>query len=551
MALNIRAFHKNKKGDEEIQIQDDLLVVHERDELTIAVQCGDGVQPRATLGPRSLPWNARARRFDIDRNMLGQWVGGLDLVIQAGDEECSLWLEVAPRPEKARPHEWRAMVHQLERWLGGVTVGQEAGGAGSIGQRGVDARFLAEAMEPVAAEFVTAVREVTQLPVTGKHEQWQLAELHTVRRGDRGVVRQLCRHPDLAAWLKTGQRGSKEPLVLQHRTRPTVEHASNRYVNWLVNQVIARLRQTVASLHDLIKYYNKNSINHTSGWCQARVARIEQHCGDLERLQRGSFLGRLTPRDADRSALAVLIDHPAYARSHQLGRLILSPRFRLDDDATRPDDRAAPVRSSFHLYELWTFFYVYQCLARRLVEPAWRWRPGDLDCLLELTEEGTGAHFTATGPDGAVLQIRFNEEFKRLESKEFVTWSGAGETAGTACFSLAPIQRPDLVICHSRPGQPGRWLCLDAKYYSPKNLGDPMKAIHRYRSSLWMTGYGGRCQAGVLLVPSPPSGYRELWAREAFLEKFDVGVRVCTPGAAPDHDFADWMLGRLGITPSA
>ena len=94
-----------------------------------------------------------------------------------------------------------------------------------------------------------------------------------------------------------------------------------------------------------------------------------------------------------------------------------------------------------------------------------------------------------------------------------------------------------------RPGEEGRWLFLDAKYYEPSSLSTPMQALHVYRDALWMEGYGGRCGGGLLLVPN--CSKTTAWATREFHDRFDIGIWKCPPGAAPDPALGDWILARL------
>ena len=134
MTLHIEL--KDRQGNP-LAITDGVVEVHELSPLLrlLVDVAGDHV-PEAELGGRSLAWIARERCFRIDQTFLTHWVGGDELVVRAGDEETSLWLEVVPHPDKANLPEWRAMLAQLETWLGGVTVGQEAGRIGTVSQRG-------------------------------------------------------------------------------------------------------------------------------------------------------------------------------------------------------------------------------------------------------------------------------------------------------------------------------------------------------------------------------------------------------------------------------
>jgi hypothetical protein len=527
-------------------IDGDVVRLHEQDEVRVLVAVADtDPPPEAMLDARRLVWDVAQGAFLIDGTIIAHWVGAAELTVRAGEREQTIAIEVVPRPKKASSDDWLRMLRQIEAWLPSVSVGVDGGRHGSVGEQGVSAPLLGEALAPLLPPFARALAEVVRLPQTGERLSWQDTSLRVTGRVDRESVRWVGRHPDAAQWFRADEPGGPEPRIPQRRAVTHSDHPANRYVAGLVPRVLAALGRVRDELARLADWYDKTgSLNDTGAWCRARADQLAQHLGEIDRLWTGSFLRSLPPRAAPASALESIIDHPSYARVHQLGRLLLAPRFRLpESDARPPDERAAPVRASFHLYELWTFLFVQRSLALHLAEPDWVWQDRNLPSLLELTEDGRGACFEARGPAGEHLELRFNEPFPTYSKRH------AGRSATRAdgdmplCYSLTQSRRPDLLVRMRRPDQAGRWLFLDAKYYEPNSLGMPMQALHIYRDALWMEGYGGRCRAGLLLVPNHPE--KKPWATPEFHARYDIGIWKCPPGTAPDAALGAWILSRL------
>jgi hypothetical protein len=540
----IRIEARSDKRYQPRPLDGDVVRVHEQDDVRVLVAVSDtDPPPEAMLDARRLDWNDSEGAFLIEGTIIAHWVGTVELTIRAGTREQTLAIEVVPRPKKATPDDWLRMLRQIEGWLPGISVGADGGRHGSVGEQGVSAPLLAEALMPLLPSLARALAEVVRLPQVGERLSWQDTSLRETGRVDREGVRWVGRHPDAAQWFRADEPGGPEPRIPQRRAITHSDHPANRYLAWLVPRVLVELGRVRDELLRLAAWYDKaGHLNETGAWCRARGEQLGQHVADIERLWKGSFLRTLPPLSTPASALESIIDHPSYARVHQLGRLLLSPRFRLpESDARPPEDRAAPVRASFHLYELWTFLFVHRSLALHLDARGWTWQPENLQCLLDLTENGSEACYQACGPAGERLEIRFNEPFASYASRNKKRGAAAQDTPH--CYSLTQGRRPDLLVRLRRPGQEGRWLFLDAKYYEPSNLSTPMQALHVYRDALWMEGYGGRCRGGLLLVPNCPK--TTAWATREFHDRFDIGIWKCPPGVAPDPVLGDWILARL------
>lgn len=543
--LRIEARSKKKKKYQPRPLDGDLLFVQEQEEVRVIVEVGErDVRPEATFDARPLTWNEREGAFLLAGKTIAHWVGSAELVVSAGARTRTLWVEVAPRERKATPDEWLRMLRQIESWMPGISLGNEGGRHGEVDEVGVSAPLLAEALAPLLPLFAQAVREIVCSPRAGERLLWHDSPLRATGSVDRESLRWLGRSPEAAQWFRADEPIGPEPRIPQRRAAAHVDHPANRYIARVVRRVLDELGRVRDELVRLAARYEKESLNDTGTWCLARAERLAGHLDDIERLWRGSFLRSLPPSSAPGAALAVLIDHPSYARVHQLGRLLLSPRFRLPEtEARRRDAPGAPVRASFDLYELWTFLFVQRSLAERLPAPAWTWQARNLRCLLDATDTGTGACFLARGPREDLVEILFNESFVTCPHGELQRSKPVDPHAAPRCYSLSQRRRPDLLVRRRRPGQDGRWVCLDAKYCDPSSLNRPMQALHTYRDALWMEGYGGRCRAGLLLAPACPKS--KAWATSAFRNRFEIGVWECPPGSAPDPELADWILSHL------
>lgn len=540
----IRIEARSDKRYQPCHIDGDAVRVHEQDDVRVLVAVSEGEPPpEATLDARRLDWKHGEGAFLIEGTFIAHWVGTVELTVRAGAREQTIAIEVVPRPRKATSDDWMRMLRQIHDWLPGITVGTDGGRHGSVGEQGASAPLLAEALMPLLPLLAQALAEIVRLPQVGERLAWQDTSLRATGRVDREGVRWVGRHPDAAQWFRADEPGGPEPRIPQRRAITHGDHPANRYLAWLVPEVLAELGRVRDELMRLASQYDKaGHLNDTGDWCRARGEELGQHVAGIERLWKGSFLRALPPLPTPASALASIIDHPSYARVHQLGRLLLSPRFRLPAPDERPrEERAAAVRASFHLYELWTFLFVQRSLAEHLAAPGWTWQPANLERLLELADDGTGACFDARGPAGERLEIRFNEPFASFSKRNAGREQAAQDTPN--CYSLTSKRRPDLLVRLRRPGQEGRWIFLDAKYYEPGSLSTPMQALHIYRDALWMEGYGGRCRGGLLLVPN--CSKKNAWATREFHDRFDIGVWKCPPGAGPDPGLGAWILSRL------
>ncbi len=466
----------------------------------------------------------------------GHEVGSQRLRLVQGAAETWLRLQIRPSREKLPPAAWAVMLAELEGWLAGLSAGLEGAEVGQVSHRGASPLFLASALAPLLPELERALRQVLERPVERARLTWDEVPLHRVRRVTRETLGWVSRHPDIGGWLdpwSAAELRGAPPRLPQRQAEDTVDHPANRYLSWLVLRVVTALEGVAAAL-DRAAAGQEEALNETALWCRSRAARLREGAARLERLWRRSFLRHLPREPATEAALLVVMDHPAYARVHRMGRLLLSPRFQLDEGA-----HAAATRPSYDLYELWCLLAVQRQLAAAL--PGWRWTARKLGALLSPTGTGGGARFTARG-EGQTLTLLFNPTFrgyhKRLDRRG----------APRARWSRSKRRRPDLGVPWRPAGPPGGWVCLDAKYrVGQRNLGDAFTSLHLYRDALRYEGFGGPCRAALLLAPSETADAAD-WFSDAFRERYAAGVWALTPGRADGDSLARWLLGTLRET---
>lgn len=456
-------------------------------------------------------------------------VGHSVLRAETAERFIHISLIIQPRSEKLPVSAWLAMLQEIEEWLPGGTVGVEGAKLGSVGNEGVPAPLLAEALLPLVPLLERSLRIVLENPRQVDTNIWENVPLRSIRRGDREMLKWISCHPSIACWIDPWQqaelRGSG-PILPQRRSVDSVDHPANRYVSWLIWRVADCLDRTAEELSNLATNSQASNSKH---WCKARSERAFSASKRLRRIWNLSFLKEIHRTPPSEAALMVVMDDPSYQRLHSVGRQFLSPLFSLE---TTPEKPKAAVRPSFHLYELWCFLAVQTSLECLL--EGWKWAQKGLHRLLTLTGSGTGAIFEATHYDGRRLTIEFNPVFASYHERKGARWSISGE------------RRPDIVVSLDKPTASGSWLCLDAKYrVGRRNLADSFSSVHIYRDSLRYDGKGGRCSAAALLSPSSTPCSKD-WFSESFIKEFCCGAWELQPGMQIDKRFASWVMKCLG-----
>ncbi|HSP81398.1 MAG TPA: DUF2357 domain-containing protein, partial [Myxococcaceae bacterium] len=461
------------------------------------------------------------------------WAGTLPLLLRTPEEELRFELHVLPRAEKLSGEAWAVLLRDLDRWLQGSTVGQERGLHGGVGLSGAHVPGVAAVLGELVPAFVSALEDVLKGPRERAVEHWTEAPLHAVRQADAGTLRHLARHPDtwqrVRGQAEEGGEG-RQALVPQRAWRGHLDHPANRYVAWLVREVVHVLRAVVRRVEKAAKRQALDP--ELERWCVYRAASLTEGADALEVLLRRSSLGALTPEPASEAAFLTLLDDPVYARVHRLGQLFREPRFQLSEEDA---DTAAPVRPTYELYELWTFFRLREVLAEEW--PGAEWTQEGVEALRLFDENARGAHYTARWPGRGTLRLYFNLSFPSfLARKRSPHWS------------ISVNRRPDLVVTWQPEQGQARWLCLDAKYRTEaRNVADAFESAHLYRDSLRWEGFGekGRCEGAVLLVPAMDPKAAP-WFESSFRDEHGVGAFLLTPGHSSATELLQWLGERLG-----
>lgn len=488
-----------------------------------------GPRPTVTLGDRELLWDPESASFPFD---LGYASGLTTLRILAGDEVEEIAVRVTPRQTKVSDEAWLALLRDLERWLGGLTVGVEGPRQGSVSRHGSPASFLVEALLPLLPALERAVRAVIKQPRMRQVTHQEDTPLRNTRRVDRETLCWLGRHPEAAQWLdpwRASALAGPEPFVPQRLCLDSLNHPVNRYLAWLLKRVIRVLERTVQELRKMGAAC-KESLSQGDVWCGGRAHALERGAQRLERIRRLSFLRDIQPAPPSEAALLVLLDDPAYARVHAMGRLFLSPRFSLESREALPQ---AAVRPTFHLYELWCFLALKRQLQALL--PDGNWTLGNEQQLHTIAGSGSGAFWRWEGAQGE-LEVLFNPTFR-----------GYFNRGDAARWSLSTERRPDICLTWAGQGGERGWICLDAKYrVGRQNLGDAMSKAHIYRDALRHKDFGGSCAASLLLSPAITDG-SDAWFDETFRNDYGVGVHCLAPGNGDDLALARWLMRLLKI----
>ena len=510
----------------DVPIADGVLTLEEHRRYTLQTTEGAAVHLGARdLGPAGPAGVALPAEFAV---------GEQRLRLRLDAAEATLRVRILPRAEKLAASAWVTMLSELEGWLGGISTGLEGALTGQVGQEGVDVPWVAEALAPLIPALERALRAALARPVERVRPTWDAAPLHRIRRVTRETLRWVNRHPEVGAWLdpwSAAELSGAPPHLPVREPEDTTDHPANRYLAWLLLRICRRLQATADALRDAAPAQGA-SLNETAAWVEARAERLERGVALLSDLWRRSFLRRLTPEPISEAALLVVGDHPAYARVHRIGRLLLSPRFQ-HTQGDQPEARPAATRPSFTLYELWCFLAVQRQLAGRLDD--WTWNSTGLENLLKPGGTGAGAAYTATLGD-QILELHFNLHFPSFFQRH--RSSGALKPR----WSISAERRPDLVVTWRRGDAPGRWLALDAKYrVGRSNLGDAFTTLHLYRDALRINDHGGRAAAALLLAPAMTPD-TAAWYAAPFREAHGAGVWALTPGDSVGGGLADWVL---------
>ena len=424
---------------------------------------------------------------------VGYWASQRRLVLRIDGPAGVRRLPVVVRPasHKLTPEQWTTMVDEIEQLLAGSCLGAEGGVHGSVSSQALAEGVRIEVLTTLVPPLLRAVMDLVRNPRRREDTAEEDVARHQLRRVDHSAARALA-------------RGASR-IPSNHLTEP-LDHPANRWIAHQLRAVHRALRAAADRLATQVAHHALDA--DPVAWAHARGARCSDAAGALENLLASTFLGRMTPGGAGESVLPVLAGDPVYARVHRLARVLLHPRFRLDEDGP-----GAALRPSFTLWELWCF---KQAVAERCSALPGFIRKDDLAALHGPT--GEGATVTLTSADGLTgCSIHFNQTFAAL--------------ADGPRFALSREFRPDIVIREWTPAGRG-WRALDAKWRVGRAaVGDSFDSVHRYRDALVDEDWGGRAVSVLLVVPRRSDAH-ERWFDPGWQAKWGMGVVSWAPGQA-------------------
>ncbi len=463
----------------------------------------------------------------------GFWVGNSVLRVESNAGEVQFPIRVSPSAHKLRQGEWQAILSDIEAWLSGCSVGMEGGLLGSVENgEGASPQFLAVALLPLVSSLVGSLLAICSIPRTQDVGYWADMELRNIRKAGREAVAWVSRHPDVGTWLDPWKRLEligEEPRLPIRQVMETIDHPANRYVVWLARQAANALASTAVFLRMMAE---SNQGNDNNPWCHARADALDKAAATVKLVLRRSSLQCLQPQPLSEAALLVVHDDPIYSRFHNLGRLFVSPRFRLDNDACH---LGAPVRPSFEIYEIWCFLALQDGLRQAL--PGWKWKSHGFEKILDLGSSGSGAWALGTAPNSSRILLEFNPVFPGYFSRNnVVRWS------------LSSERRPDIVISWRPASGTGWWACLDAKYrVGRNNLGDAFSSVHIYRDALVWSELGGAPRHTYLIAPRASEDCAE-WFSSAFHDANFRGIMELRPPLSGRNEVVNWIIAEISGT---
>ena len=470
-------------------------------------------------GPWELDLNGRGLAWDQDLPGVVLAtpfaVGRLTLTLRGEGRVHEVPVDVEAAESKLGADLWEALLADLEDWLPGLSAGIEGPLQGGLGLDGLDLPSAVEAVLPLVPAFEQSIRRVLDAPRQRTVTELADRPLHRAQRATAETLAWISRHPREAAWLRPetdGALAGPPPMLPLPLSYDTLDHPANRHLVWLIRRVVRRLQGAA----DVLGRAACSELNDTLAWRNARCAALQVAARRLQRLDRTGPLRDVQGAPATEAALMVLLDAPAYARAHRLGRRIL--RGGLQTDAPP----AVATRPSYHLYELWCFLAIARGLRQEL-GGGWSWRLRKRTRLLDLAGTGSGAWFEGKGPGDEEVRVLFNPRFSSLVRFD-------SPAAPAKRHAVTRERRPDIVVTR-RSGDQRSWVALDAKYrVGVSALADAFSSAHIYRDSLRWPKFGGPPRAAALLSPRADAG-TALWFAPWFAQRHGVGAIALAPGA--------------------
>jgi len=400
-------------------------------------------------------------------------------LMSKGRRVLSCRADVSPDPTKLGQAYYREILEDLETRASSCLYGGKAGGhrIKRSGENYPPMAFMAMLGGRIES-FERAFAAIVSSPHRNLVSTRQDIKLHQVKRIDAVTVRSTARRPSLVASIRGIEGSSHRETINVPKRQHSFDTAPNRITLGFLEAIVRRCQELQGSLLSQTDSDESETLVSTKKerWSM-RLAELE---GRISRLSKSSFLDDLKPRSESSGAYIAIARHPAYNRFCRIAREILNPITQLAVES----DHLLTLKSTFQLYEYWTYFAVLDEFRKRCPTLVWT---NDLGLTKNELFHTLKSDSAATGTDGALtIRIAFQQSFHQ----------GQPYTISRAC-------RPDIVVQISSPlWERPCWILLDAKYRSM--LGSIQSGIddmHVYRDSIRYSPTEPAVSAAFILTP--------------------------------------------------
>lgn len=434
------------------------------------------------------------------------WAGRAELVVDDGDVLVSRSIDVSPHPGKLGVTAFREMLDELLEVSRGLPWGLSPGGL--AGERDEDAPAVVHpaVLEAELPLLLRALRQLRSEALSWTTRTREVLPLRHARHVDARSLRWLATKPYAMLAVTAPEavtRADEPPVVEQRRTERNYAHPATAHLRFLVDRLLRSLRRAEEVLGKAVA--SSEDAEHAR-WLQGRVAAGRVL---LEAERDAGPLAGVPPVPAGEGAAQAVVDHPVYARVQRIARRLLDPGVRVSPDRAL----RSPMKRTHELYELLVLYRLVDA-ARRELGSEWKWttpavrRVGPLDVLPD------GATFTAAGPAGLRLVVRYQATFPayRVEDGQPVMHSITGE------------RRPDVVLGLFSGDELLRWVAVDPKYRSSRAaIHEGLADAHVYQDAL---RWSGRRAAGSYIAVPACSADAQLYAASKYLVEHRFGALV-------------------------
>jgi hypothetical protein len=259
-------------------------------------------------------------------------------------------LDIGPHESKLAINEWEALIRELSTISETLPWGMSPGDASG--------RMTANALVCVHPAIIEQ-----QLPLFGKLLKQLLANppaqtirlraiqpLDGSRKIDLRTTRWLSKRPlELAGvqGLATDQQTpNSRALADQPLATESTDHPFTRYVAYLLNRILARLRSSIKSLGLAAGHGVPDP--SAAAYAKQLAGKLRFAALEIERIQRLPLFRAARPEPLTDSVLQSLPDHPLHSSIHRVGRRLTSPGLAFAPG----QDLYSALKHSYDLFEL-------------------------------------------------------------------------------------------------------------------------------------------------------------------------------------------------------